>query len=166
MVVAVTFPLFLVAAALWDVRTRRIPNLLTSLFALAGLVVSASGTGPASLRSGCIAGGISLVAGMAMYAMRVIGGGDVKLFAAAALWLGLSATVTASLATAIVGGVAALYFFRIQASRPVLNRSADVLARLRLDDGPDVDRVPYGVAIAAGCLWAWWPQIGPLLGAP
>ncbi len=165
MVMAVTFPAFLFAAALADLRTRRIPNVVTSLFALAGLIVCASGTGPASLRAGCVAGGISLVAGMAMRAMRVMGGGDVKLFAAAALWLGPAATVTAALATAICGGVAALYYLRAPASRLALTRPSDALRRLQLDDGPDDNRVPYGVAIAAGCLWAWWPQIGPLLGA-
>jgi prepilin peptidase CpaA len=163
--VFVTFPAFLIAGAICDFRTRRIPNLVTSLFALVGLVVCASGTGPASLRTGCLAGGISLVIGMAMHAMRVMGGGDVKLFAAAALWLGPAATLTAALATAIAGGVAALYYLRRPASRRALGRPSSVLDRLRLDDGPDDDRVPYGVAIAAGSLWAWWPQIRPLLGA-
>lgn len=163
--VVAAFPLFLIAAAVCDVRTRRIPNVVTALMALAGLVVCWTGIGPASLRAGLLAGGLSLVVGMMLQMMRVMGGGDVKLFAAAAVWLGPAPTTTAALATAIAGGLAGLYYLRTPALRAAPSRIEPTpLSRLQLDDGPDDQRVPYGVAIAAGCLWAWWSLFAPILG--
>jgi prepilin peptidase CpaA len=151
-VLVAALPLFLTAAAVSDLRTRRIPNALTALMALTGVAVGVSGSGPASWQSGLIAGGISLMAGMLLHTARVIGGGDIKLFAASAIWLGPAATVSAALATAIVGGVLALFFLR--GRRPAMP-SGGTPSRWQLDDTSDAPRVPYGVAIAGGCLWAW-----------
>jgi prepilin signal peptidase PulO-like enzyme (type II secretory pathway) len=83
-----SLPLCLTAAAACDLRSRRIPNALTALTAFAGFVIALSGLGPASWQDGLVAGGISITVGMVLHAVRVIGGGDVKLFAASALWLG------------------------------------------------------------------------------
>jgi prepilin peptidase CpaA len=145
-------PLLLAVAATCDVRSRRIPNALSALTAFAGFVVGVSGFGPASVQDGLIAFGISITVGMVLHAVRVIGGGDVKLFAAAALWLGPSATGAAALATAVGGGILALFFLR--GKRPAL-ASPGTAARLQLDHDPGATTVPYGVAIAAGCAWAW-----------
>ena len=50
----------------------------------------------------------ALVAGMVMFALGWIGGGDAKLFAAAALWLGWPACFSYAAFTALAGGGLAL----------------------------------------------------------
>lgn len=166
----VALPALLGAAAIADLRTRRIPDAVTALIAVAGVVVCASGTGHVSLPSGLFASCVSLVCGMILHSLRLLGGGDVKLFVAAAIWLGPAGTRTAALATAILGGMLAVPYLRIAARGVVVDRSDPPrvagAARFQLDDAPDTSRVPYGVAIAAGVLWSWWGITGLLGGAP
>ena len=156
-------PCFLLCAAFWDWRYRTIPNLLTGTMALCGVALSSSGHGLASPGSVLLAGAVSLFVGLMFQLARFMGGGDVKLFAALALWLGPAGSVSAALATAIAGGAFALFFIR----RPTPSNGevkADTLvrlaARLQLDEGRDFERVPYGVAVAAGGLWVWWSHVG------
>jgi prepilin peptidase CpaA len=103
-------------------------------------------------------GAALLAAGVALFAFGWIGGGDAKLMAAAALWMGWPAVVPFLLFTAVAGGVLALALI----GGKTLNRYYP-LARpgwaLRLL-APE-SAVPYGLAIAIGALAAF-PQ-SPLL---
>ena len=148
---------FLGAAAVFDLRARRIPNTLTAALAIAGILMLVVRQNHLPVQSAVIACVTALTAGILMQWLRLMGGGDVKLFAASALWLG-PATLTAALATAVAGGVLALFFLRSSARPSTVGTDGTErgVARLQLDDGPDGGRVPYGVAIAAGCLWAWF----------
>jgi prepilin peptidase CpaA len=97
-------------------------------------------------------GAAGLAAGMAMFAPGWIGGGDAKLLAAAALWLGWPAAVTFLLATAVAGGALALALIglRSNAARAVMPAGPAWLLRLA-EPG---EGAPYGVAIAIGALAA------------
>ncbi len=159
----IALPLFLVCAAVADIRRREIPNLLTASMAVAGVVLSLVGVGVAAPSQALLAGSVSLAIGLGLQALRLTGGGDVKLFAALALWLGPSGSIDAALAMAISGGVLALFFLRRSRSPNGAGESAKArttLGRLQLDAGPDTGRVPYGVAIAAGGLWVWSSHLG------
>ncbi len=162
-VVLSVFLLLLFAASVCDVLTRRIPNALTASMAILGVFVCWFGRGPASLQAGLLAAGGSFVLGMTLLALRVMGGGDVKLFAAASLWLGPALSITAALATAIAGGVVAVYFLRTAEVRNAV-AARSKFSQFQLDDEPDDDRVPYGIAISVGCVWAWWSQFQPRMG--
>ena len=156
-------PCFLAAAAIMDARSRTIPNFLTGSMAVVGAALCLTGSGVTSLPSALLAAGVSLCLGFLLQVARLMGGGDVKLFAALAMWLGPSGSVTAALATAIAGGVLALFFLRrpTPSNGEVKTDSAvPLVARLQLDDGRDFERVPYGVAVAAGGLWVWWSHVG------
>jgi prepilin peptidase CpaA len=164
-------PLLLGAAAWCDLRWRRIPNVLTGIVALLGLYVVATGAGPATVWGGLGAAAVSLLAGVLLHSLRLFGGGDVKLFAATAIWLGPVPTVTAALATAIAGGILGIAFLRSRpAASPETSGDAPaplasrVARRFQLDEGHDRERVPYGVAIAAGSMWTWWRLIASLGG--
>ena len=162
-------PILLCFAAACDVKWRRIPNLLTGTVALFGVLAGLTGIG-STLTGGLAAAAAALLIGLLLQLLRVMGGGDVKLFAATAMWLGPSATGEAALATAVAGGILGLVFLRRGKGRGK-GRVTDaelggpdviaprLAARLQLDDGPDADRVPYGVAIAAGSMWVWWGLI-------
>lgn len=131
--------LLLCVAALWDVRTRTIPNALTgSIAALAPLFWVA--TGLAIWPDMAVQFGIGLVcfaifAGL--FAFNAMGGGDVKLIAAVALWLPISATFPFLLIMSLSGGALTLLLWVISKAR----QSKDKL------------EIPYGVAISFAGLW-------------
>ena len=92
-------PALLIAAAGWDLASFTIPNMLTAaMLALFMLFAVASALAPhgmtlADFGLHAAAGGIGLVVGIVFFALGWIGGGDAKLFAVAALWLGWHALV-------------------------------------------------------------------------
>ena len=98
----------LALACISDLRTRRIPNVLTfSAVATALLFHLLTGGWSAAGWSiaGCFLGALLF---FPMFALRGMGAGDVKLLAAVGAWLGPSQVAIAALATSIAGGVIAL----------------------------------------------------------
>lgn len=98
----------LAIACISDLRTRRIPNVLT--FTAAGLaLVFHFATGGWSAAGTSLAG---LLVGAAlffpMFALRGMGAGDVKLLAAVGAWVGPGQIVFVALATSVVGGLIGL----------------------------------------------------------
>ena len=98
-------------------------------------------------------GVLGLVLGMAMFALGWIGGGDAKLFAAAALWLGWPAATTYGVMTGMAGGALALGLLTLRSGylRPYVVTGPAWFSRLA-EPG---ENVPYGVAIAVGALLAF-----------
>jgi prepilin peptidase CpaA len=102
-------------ASYFDVRTRRIPNWLTGALAVAGLGLNAA----AGWRAVAVAAGIMavlLLLGSLLYARGGIGGGDIKLAAAAAGTLSIPLCVPFLLYTAIGGGLLAIGFVVVRAA--------------------------------------------------
>ena len=101
----------LAAACVSDLRTRRIPNRLVLVTLVAGVVFSAV---TKSFAAGLTQAGGGLLTGLAIwipfYALRMLGAGDVKLFAAAATFLGARSAVDAAVYTALYGGALALLY--------------------------------------------------------
>ena len=98
----------LVAAAAIDLRTRRVPNVLTLSLTAAGLGCAAAGVGSVSFRSAVLAFFVGLALMLPGYVFGATGAGDVKLLAAAGTLLGVPHVVTAFLYAAIAGGAMAL----------------------------------------------------------
>jgi prepilin peptidase CpaA len=162
LVAGLSFTAILLLAALGDLRTRRIPNRLVALLAVLGLVYSISAQPflPGALRgsAGIL---IGLVCWLPFYAFGWLGAGDVKLFAAAGAWLGPIGAVEGALVGACAGAVLALVW--MVRSRGV-RRTAETLGMAAgspalLSPGETDSRrskLPYGIAIAFGALWAGW----------
>ncbi len=99
--------LVLVAAAIAaykDVKTRRIPNEISAALLVAGLTLSATH----GLQTALVNTAVSLavfLAGTALFSLGLIGGGDVKLAAAAAAVLGWPDTLAFLLYTILAGGL-------------------------------------------------------------
>jgi prepilin peptidase CpaA len=72
-----------------------------------------------------------------MFALRMMGGGDVKMIAALALWLPFASLMTMLTVMALSGGIITLF----------------LLARHRWRPNENKPQVPYGIAIAIGGLW-------------
>jgi prepilin peptidase CpaA len=100
---------YLIGAAIFDVRYRRIPNWLNLTGVLLGFgintVIGAPGYGFLFALLGFAVGLFSF---MAFYVMRYTRAGDVKMMAALGALVGWKAWVGLFLVTAIVGGIMAL----------------------------------------------------------
>lgn len=129
----------LLVAAFTDIRSRHIANWLNIAIALgAPLFWWASGIAlwpDVGIQFGVAFATFVVLAGI--FAMGGMGGGDVKLLTALALWIPPLQFLNLLVVMAIVGGILTLGFGAWHIAR----RQRDKIA------------IPYGVAIATGGLW-------------
>ena len=148
------FPALVILGGTRDLISYRIPNGV-SLALIAGFPLASLALGLPLPTAGlcCAVGAAGLVAGMAMFALRWIGGGDAKLFAAAALWLGWPAAMPFLAVTGLAGGALAVGLLAVRSVwlRPLVAAGPPWLNRLA-EPG---ENVPYGLAIAMGALAAF-----------
>ena len=91
-----------------------------------------------------------LALGLALWAPGWLGGGDVKLIAAGALWFGWPDVLAFLVAAAAAGGGLALVLIALRRLAPVLPVRAEAIGKTALAQGAPA---PYAVAIAAGALF-------------
>lgn len=149
------FPLGLLLAAVSDIRTMTIPNKLCLGLALAFFPAALFAHLSLAQWLECLSmGGIGFCLGVALFALRLMGGGDAKLIAAASLWLGLNGFIAFIVYTALFGGVLTLGLLVVRSL--VRDYALNVgewprwIAR-HLDAKGDI---PYGVAICLGGIFA------------
>lgn len=137
----------LLVAAGSDAWRRRIPN--WSVLTMVGLFLVGAPFGwPVASWASCLGAMVlALAVGFPMFATKLVGAGDVKLLAAAALFTGLDHMPSLLVSTALAGGALGLMALTARAYATTL--AAAGWPRLR-------PGVPYGVAIAAGALYAGW----------
>ena len=144
------------AAAVIDLRTRRVPNILTATLAAVGIGLAAAGFGRVGLGAsllGCLLGLAFMMPG---HIFGATGAGDVKLLAAAGALLGPKDTIYAFLYTAIVGGALALVVAvaRRRLSQTLASTSRLVSgseqARSEIESTSSDNRFAYAPAIAIG----------------
>jgi prepilin peptidase CpaA len=148
------FPVLVIGAALRDATSYTIPNRLSIALAAAfPLAALALGLPLAAIGLNLGVGAVALLLGMGMFALGWIGGGDAKLFAAAALWIGWPAALTYLAVTCIAGGALAMGLLGLRSAhvRPFVPAGPAWFARLATPG----ENVPYGVAIALGALAAF-----------
>jgi prepilin peptidase CpaA len=144
-----------IAAAI-DLRTRRIPNLLTGTLAVAGLALAAAGLGRVGLASALLGCAVGLILMLPGHVLGGTGAGDVKLLAASGTLLGAGTIVRAFLYTAIAGGVVALVVaLRRRRMRQTLQGTARLVTRgatqTAAREAPCANnRFAYAPAIAIG----------------
>jgi prepilin peptidase CpaA len=165
------------AAALYDVRYRRIPNWLTAAGVLVGLVMNAflgdwRVPNPANsqiwpgLRFALVGMGIAFAVNFALYALHARGAGDVKLMAAIGAMVGFEDWLGIFVVSALMGGLIALILVVIKKRAMttfwnvgfILNEMksgrAAYVKREELDVKSDrALRMPAGAVIAVGTLF-------------
>lgn len=150
-IVLVACPVFFVLGAMTDILSYRIPNWIPgALIALFAVAAPLAGMPLETAGWHALVFAVALFSGMALFAFNVIGGGDAKFFAAAALWMGPLVIGKYLLAFAFVGGVFALLILILRRV-PLANASAarvPVLNQLLLPTAG----MPYGVALGIGGL--------------
>jgi len=144
------FPLAMAFAGVMDLLTFTIPNRV-SLALLAGFLVAAplAGMPWEMFLSHLAAGLLLLLVGFAMFSRGWIGGGDAKLMAAAALWLGFDSLLIYLMWTALLGGGLALLLLGYRRFLPPVWLVRQPWA-MRLHDPKE--GIPYGIALAAAGL--------------
>jgi prepilin peptidase CpaA len=165
------FVVILVAgmASVSDIRTARIPNLLTfgaAAAALAYLFANNGWSGLTQAGEGCAVGVLLF---SPFFVLGGLGAGDVKLLGAMGAWLGPRETLWVALYASMAGGIMALI---VAVARGYLGRAVTnlrmlvtywqvvgirPLPELTLTGG-HAPRLPYAVPIAAGLLVMLWLQ--------
>lgn len=149
------FPFFMAFAAASDLFSMTISNKV-SLALVAGFVVFALAIGmPLQVVGMHFAMFVIVLSvGIALFSFGAVGGGDAKLAASTALWLGWEFMMPYLLVAAFFGGILTLVILRIR-SAPLPDRVARIgwIARLyRADQG-----IPYGIALGAAAIFVY-PQ--------
>lgn len=156
----------LLVAAVWDLATFRIPNVLNLVYLALFPVAALLAPGPVDWLWHLAAFGLVFVVGIAMFSFGLFGGGDVKLLIVAALWLGWHNLLELVVWVSLAGGAVAL--MAVLETSPI---GQWLLARLHLprfvvkeeaverDEGADETppkkprrHIPYGIGICVGGL--------------
>lgn len=153
----VVFPMLMALAASSDLLTMTIPNKIgVALIVGFAFLAVMTGMSPSVVLMHLAAGGLILVVTFTMFALGWIGGGDAKLAAAIALWLGFGVLLDYFLLAAIAGGALTLGLLAMrQLPLPAFAVRQPWLAHLH----DHRTGVPYGIALAAAAL-AVYPQSG------
>ncbi len=151
--------LLLVFAAVHDIGFRTVPNRISVALLACGIVLRLLDGGTHQLMWGLLCGGAVFIVTYACWRFGWMGGADVKLLTAAAVFVPPVMVPTLLLGTSLAGGAIALTYIigsRL-APRPPADRPAGLLRRaLRCElrrlrrRGP----LPYAAAIATGGLFA------------
>ncbi len=144
------FPSVMAFAASSDLFTMTISNRI-SLILVTGFLALAVATGmpAAEILDHAAAGGVILAVTFAFFLRGWVGGGDAKLAAATALWLGWTHLLDYLLYASLLGGVLTLALIEFRKfSMPSLLAGRVWAERLHKPGGG----VPYGIALAIAAL--------------
>jgi prepilin peptidase CpaA len=157
------FPALMAFAASSDLLTMTISNRV-SIILMAGFLALAlmSGMAPVEILSHIGAGAVVLVVAFGFFTRGWIGGGDAKLAAATAMWLGFDYLMSYLLYASMLGGALTLLLIEFRlVPLPGLLAGQFWAQRLHRKDGD----IPYGIALAAAALLVypdtpWMKSIG------
>lgn len=147
----VVFPFCMAFAAISDMLSMTIANRVSVVLILAFAVIAPlTGMDWASYGWHFAAFGTVLAVTFVMFTIGGMGGGDAKLMAASALWMGMSFTLIDYLATsAILGGMLTLLILSYRKSPFVDLTGHNMFLKHFADSNVGV---PYGVALGVGGL--------------
>ncbi|WP_443749164.1 A24 family peptidase [Asticcacaulis solisilvae] len=149
---ALVYPACLLWAAKTDIESMTISNRLTLGLAAAFLPAALLlGLSPEQWGVHLGLAFIGLIAGMVLFALRVMGGGDAKLIAATLIWLGGDGALAFLIYTALAGGALTLGLLWARRTVGQFASALPVPIGQHLEAKADI---PYGVAICAGGLLA------------
>lgn len=145
----------------YDVKYRRIPNLVVICGLISGLVANASYFGWAGVLSSLEGGFIAFLPMLALHLFGAMGAGDVKLFGAIGAVIGAKTILPTMFIVIMIGGMLGVY--TMLRSRRVFSTLHGVLRIfVGLLPGWEMPRfslpsdrkhtIPYGVAITVGSL--------------
>ena len=140
------FPASMAFAASMDLFTFTVPNRIAIVLIIGfALLAPLVGLGWPDIGWHVLAASGALVVGFTLFAFGWIGGGDAKLFAASALWLGPELLLNYCLVASLLGGGLTLLILQMRsAPLPASLAGQGWLAKLH----DQKQGVPYGIALA------------------
>ena len=144
-----------IMAAISDLRHRIIANKIPIAIFIAYAIYALTryfilDTPVAVIGLELITGAVVLLAGFALFAANIMGGGDAKLLAALAMFASVYNVAAFLILVALSGGIVAIGTW--------------LYARQKKDgDKKTLQDVPYGIAISVGGLWALGQHLSSLL---
>ena len=139
-------------AAYKDVVSYRIPNTLSFLLAALYPIYVFSAATPVDWLGGLLVASIMLLFGFLLFASRLMGGGDVKLMTAVALWAGPAAIAEFIVVMGVSGAVLAIVL--MTPVRKGLAAAFEKAGNTVAEQAVRQKTLPYGVAISVGGLAA------------
>jgi prepilin peptidase CpaA len=159
-VIWVAFAGLLLAAAVTDARSYKIPNWISIALVVLFIIAVLASRQPALGFWPHVAAGLAVLAvGYILYMLTGMGAGDAKLAAAGALWSGVSGLYMVTFTLAV--SMAALAFSLVALRRLVPAVSGAEPSTRMLQRGAPV---PLGIALSAAMILASW-QFDPALWA-
>lgn len=164
--IAITFGM-LAFAAISDVASRRIPNAVSIIVLASFVVAGVAAPDRVDIIGGVWVAAIVLSVGFIGFAFGKIGGGDVKLLAAVALWAGPAAAMDFLMITGLAGGGLAILYLLPEIAhgmtwlRAVAERRIPSLQTIAVSTDVKAEGLPYGVAIAVGGFFVLWSRYLP-----
>ncbi len=144
--------LLLLAGVVNDLRERKVRNPIVLAGFAVGVITALTTAGLQGLMIASLSLLTAIVAILPMYLMRVIGGGDVKLFAAVSLFLNWKAVLITLFASLIWGSVLGVAQVIMQGKgKAFAHNMMAVALRTKLQD-TQVHKIPYTVALFFGFL--------------
>lgn len=138
-----------------DAYSYRIPNIVNLGLILLYPVALFATNAPLDWQAGLLAFAIIFAIGFGLFIANIMGGGDVKMLAALALWLEYGSSLWHFLLImALLGGILTLLLITARKYAPfiVLKLRKTSIPRLFSHNEP----VPYGIAIGIAFLWMLW----------
>ena len=111
-VITALFLIFLAACAAADLNKGIVPDMMVVLIAVLGIIRFFTGNIDLQCLFSCVCGGLVLSLPMLIAALIIrngFGGGDIKMMAAAGLFLGLDKTIIAGLIAFLIAGIYGVY---------------------------------------------------------
>ncbi|MCJ2034610.1 prepilin peptidase [Methylobacterium sp. J-068] len=146
----VVVPFLMAYAAVRDLLTMLIPNTVSIALVVAFAAFAlGTGLGWSDLSGHLGAGAVTLAVTFTLFALGFIGGGDAKLAAATALWIGFDQLLDYLILASLAGGALTLALLAVRAL-PLPMLVARLPFALHLHDAKT--GVPYGIALSLAAL--------------
>ncbi|GAK40996.1 prepilin peptidase [Paenibacillus urinalis] len=165
---------FVIAAFITDIRSMRIPNILTISSILSGLIVHLIMGGLAGFSTAAIGFGAGFGLMMILYLLGAVGAGDVKIFGGIGAWTGALFTMQVMLYSILISGAIGFlilmwrreFVFRMRRSlgffmfgqkykRPVYDGKAENAGVIKINSAEASLRFPFMLAVLPGAILAY-----------
>jgi prepilin peptidase CpaA len=136
----------------WDLRARRVPNIINTLIALSGFTAQiclSQAPGLSWGLMGCLAAAATLII---PFHLRIYRGGDVKLMIAVGAWLGPFAVAWAVLMGVVLGGLVAAGMLALRPKLRAMMRDDQA----QRENRPMSAHVPMALAFGAATFAELW----------
>ncbi len=153
----------LTAAVFQDMRSYKVRNITAASGAAAGLLVNLILDGPKGLLLSIIAAFIPFILLIALFALKMLGAGDIKLFCAVGAIMGVRFILIAMVISFLSGGIIAIFLMLIRSNS--LQRLRHLAEYLKtcfftqsfhtytdFNNKNDGSKFHFSIAIASGCI--------------